>query len=182
MDDMAFAPDGNTFAFASEEDGSIQLWDANNGKKLIHFNKDQTVADRQSLLAFSPDGTRLVSSGREKVKLWALPSGEPLQDFEPKGRAGRRPWREFAQPVAISSDGAWIATVAEDPRYDYNLKPTIYIWDALTGRQLRAIQRRDQSGLSDIEFSPDGKQLLVIGARCGLYDCERQLLVWSLPH
>src|SRR6266700_6794162 len=58
-------------------------------------------------LAWSPDGTRLVSGSADgSARVWQVSSGEPLVSY--RGHQGR------VYSVAWSPDGRWIASGGED--------------------------------------------------------------------
>ncbi|MDE0088204.1 MAG: WD40 repeat domain-containing protein [Candidatus Poribacteria bacterium] len=99
----ALAPTGTLFAYAGE-DGTVQVWDVQNGEKLHEFahpleppNDDDDEGDHVNELKFSQDGKLLVSESKSRnVRLWDMELGEeikPLPGDEIKGvrfcRCGR---------------------------------------------------------------------------------------------
>ena len=84
----ALTPTGTTFAYASE-DGTIQVWDVLNRKKLHEFthplepsndDNDDDEGDFVDELKFSQDGKLLVSiSEARNVRLWNMELGEELK-------------------------------------------------------------------------------------------------------
>ncbi len=101
----ALAPTGTLFAYAGE-DGTVQVWDVQNGEKLHEFthplepsddDDDEDEGDHVDELKFSQDGKLLVSESKSHiVRLWDMELGEeikPLPGDEIKGvrfcRCGR---------------------------------------------------------------------------------------------
>src|SRR5262249_36629146 len=80
---IAFSPDGARLATAGGiykgrhrwETGEIRIWDATTKACLVAFAGHPTGVTG---LAFSPDGTRLVSASTDGVKVWSAASGELL--------------------------------------------------------------------------------------------------------
>ncbi|KAK4204395.1 hypothetical protein QBC40DRAFT_272760 [Triangularia verruculosa] len=94
-------------------------------------------------VAFSPDGTRLVSgSGDKAIKIWDILSGECIQTL-----VGHS---DGIMSVAFSKDGGTLASGSDDQ--------TIKIWDAVTGECKKTM--KDHIGLvQSVTFSPDGRNL-----------------------
>lgn len=62
---VAFSPDGNVLAFA--EDGALVRFDITSGRRMISPGLDAGINE----VAFSPDGTQIVTAGRDgAVMLW----------------------------------------------------------------------------------------------------------------
>jgi WD40 repeat protein/serine/threonine protein kinase len=111
-------------------------------------------------LAFSPNGDRLAvatqshlpgPSGPEpglrwSIRLYAVPSGEELVEFEGQ--------KTPLFGLAFSPDGGRLAAVGGDAR--------LLVWDLVT-RQLLVDRRGDQpeEWARDVAFSPDGRRLAI---------------------
>ena len=71
---VAFSPNGNFLVSGSSD---IRIWDAMSGAQ--HLTLEEQPQDFYTLVAFSPDGTLIVSSGfHNKVQVWVAESGNQL--------------------------------------------------------------------------------------------------------
>jgi WD40 repeat protein len=95
---VQFFPDGKKIASVGSSDYSFRVWDAETGKALVVGEKahDGFVVG----LAISPDGKRLLTSGRDgRVKLWDAETGKLARTYEDGTR------RDNIECVAFSKDG-----------------------------------------------------------------------------
>jgi RNA polymerase sigma factor (sigma-70 family) len=153
---LAFAPDGKSFA-VGDIDGQIHVWDVNTGKELRHFRGSSAQV---SVLAYSPDGTRLAaasclkrlpvnvidSEGSHIIRLWNTADGKELRQL-----AGHTDW---VNTLAFSPDGKTLVSGSDDK--------TVRCWDPDTGREKQQL-RGHQGGVDSVAFSPDGKLLASAG-------------------
>jgi serine/threonine protein kinase/WD40 repeat protein len=134
----AWSPDSKTLA-TSGRDGTVRLWGAGSGKqlhKLVHAATDVWC------VAWSPDGKSLASGAGHSAYIWDAKSAKLIRTLDGHGgNVGR---------VAWSPDGMQLATDCGDP--------TCRIWEATTGKALRAL---GQAGL--LSWSPDGRTLATRG-------------------
>ncbi len=95
-------------------------------------------------VAFSPDGSVLVSGSRDKtLKYWEVPGGRLMRTV--KAHSG------WVRAVAYAPDGKVVASCSDDN--------TIKFWDAATGRLLRTLKAHREP-VRAIAFSPDGRRLI----------------------
>jgi WD40 repeat protein len=96
-------------------------------------------------VAFSPDGTRVLSCSRDNtIKLWDAATGALIRTFE--GHSSE------VSSVAFLPDGAHLLTGGSDDH-------TIKLWDAATGALVRNFEGQSDWVLS-LAFSPDGAYVL----------------------
>ena len=157
---VAFSPDRRLLATADSSE--VRLWDTVSGVQLpIQFNG----AGKVLTLAFSPDGTRLATGGRDNTaRLWEVKSGRDLAVFE--GHKG------YIWSVAFSPDGTRLATASADS--------TVKLWSLASRRELKTLTGHT-AFVDTVAFSHDGKLLASGGADnvTRIWDAEsgRQLSV-----
>jgi Hsp70 protein/WD domain, G-beta repeat len=134
-----FSPD-NLLAATGDSGGYIWLWDAGNGVGTMYKRRDGSTV---LALAFSPNGTRLASSGGANVTLWDVAGRSQLSSLAPggtvtglsfhpagkrlatSGSTGVRIWEladgshvvrspDNANSVRFSQDGSWLASAHAD--------------------------------------------------------------------
>jgi hypothetical protein len=109
INSVAFSPDGTRVLSGGE---ALRLWDATTGALM------RTFPSEAGALAFSSDGTRLVSSSYDNtIRLWDVATGTLLHTF--KGHSSQVP------SVAFSRDGRRVVSGSSDA--------TVRIWDAGSG-------------------------------------------------
>ena len=148
---VAFSPDGKLIASGGDS-APIRLWDVNTGQQIRTLQKDSTRnskyldQDRPPLdgvdsIAFSPDGSTLVSCSIQSVLLWDVKRGRVLRKFrEQNGGSG-------PSIMSFSPDGR---TVAVCRSYELNqivpkrngvmIRKEIELMDAETGKHLHRIK------------------------------------------
>jgi WD40 repeat protein len=111
-------------------------------------------------VAFSPDGTRLLTAGGQNtVKVW---------DTATWTEKARMPVALGVRAAAFSPDGKIVATASET-----NNDPTVRLWDTETGQE-RAVLQGATGLVFCLRFTPDGKTLFASGDNAAVH-------VWDVP-
>ena len=139
--EIEYSPDGTILAAAAFI--GVWLYDVQTGKELQLLATEPVAVES---IAFSPDGTKLVSSGiGAPLSLWDVESGRLLRTFPIESD-----WSN--QGVAFSPDGIIIASNGQIG--------TVQLWNPDTGESIRTLEGQEAwGGLNCIQFSPDGKTL-----------------------
>jgi WD40 repeat protein len=135
---VMFLPDGRNLVTAADQ---LRLWDAASGQLVRSFaERSRPILS----VAFSPDGTQLLSGGGDRMlKLWDAANGQLTKTL-----AGHTGW---VRSVAFSPDGTRLASGAEDM--------TLRLWDTASGQPVRAFTGHSRS-VDSVAFSPDATQVL----------------------
>jgi WD40 repeat protein len=151
----AFSRDGSRLAVTSGN--AVAIWDVVGGRLLRNIGDHATDVDG---VAISPDGTRVLTGGRDNIaKLWDVASGSLLRTF-----TGHANW---VQRAALSADGRYAATGS-------SIDGIIKIWDTESGKQVQELRGHGGS-IARLEFSADGLSLL-----SGSWDGS--VILWDLTH
>jgi WD40 repeat protein len=98
-------------------------------------------------LIYLPDGKTIISAGGDRVlRWWDLASGKPMRSVNLQGTAGP------GMCQTLSPDGKTL--VAQDGQ-------SLVFWEVQTGKELKKLPTGNQTWVSYIYFSPDGKTLAV---------------------
>ena len=112
--------------------------------KLRERNRLQGHTSSVTEIAFSPDGTQILSGSSDKtVRLWDTETGQLIHTF-----VGHT---NDVTDIAFSPDGKQILSGSEDK--------TVRLWDTDSGQALHTLEGHTHY-VNDIAFSPDGKQIL----------------------
>jgi WD40 repeat protein len=151
-----FSPDGKHLATVGD-DGMVRIWDAATGRELFAMQAhtaDYSAASPflgASDVAFSPDGTRLVTAGTDdKAIVWNISaalgtgaqSGVVLLTLS--GHQGD------ISHITFNQNGMQLATASLDT--------TARVWDAESGNLLLTLSGHT-GGVMGVVFNPDGTRL-----------------------
>ncbi|OJA08875.1 hypothetical protein AZE42_01734 [Rhizopogon vesiculosus] len=138
-----FAP-GGQLAASCLFTGSIVLWDTFSGKII-----GQPLAPDQGAIyaiAFSPDGTRLISGGQSCIIImWDVQAGTVIRD-SPAAH------QKTIMCLVFSPDGSRYASGSRDG--------AIRIWDTVSGNMVLGPLRGHSGGIYSLAFTPDGTRIV----------------------
>ena len=159
--DMAFSPDGQSFAVAS----AIGLWlyELPTLSPIALWDTERGMTDS---VTFSPDNRRIVThtlSG--PLKIWDVERGVCIEEVNNHRRS------DIPKPIFLQ-DGQRIAAVS----YERNGK--IYVWCAHTGTQLSETEIGETHGIHPFQFSSDIR--LLAGRRRETESDPESILVWHV--
>ncbi|MEM9772418.1 MAG: WD40 repeat domain-containing protein [Cyanobacteria bacterium P01_D01_bin.73] len=170
--DASFSPDGRTILSASD-DGTVKVWDVQTGELVRTFGEysKRGLEDGVRAARFSPNGSTIMDTNGQRVRLWNVQTGERL--YLEEGR------KLSTLPATFNSDGTIVAIARDD------FPSRIKILDAKTGEMLRTFEAEEQT-IASLAFSPDGDALAIgnIGGVVSLWNPEtgeklRTLLNWG---
>lgn len=138
VDSLAFAHDSLTLA-SGGADGTVRLWDAQSGE-LRHTLSG--ITEGVESMTFSPNNQVLhVVAMDNTLTLWEVATG--------KLRKTAADHRKTIWPVAVSPDGAWVASGTRN-------RKVVRLLDLVSGAT-RAEFSDQESWIKSVDFSNDGK-------------------------
>lgn len=151
---------GAGIAVSGLQSKKVRAQDIQSGEKLSGDLCDIVKSHSKCIasLAFSPDGTLLVSGSWDNtVKLWTIPNGRLLQTLE--GHTSP------LHSIAISPNGLWIASGGNDK--------IVKLWNIPEGNLLKNMVSHS-SYVNSVAFSPDSTLL----ASCS---SDNKIKLWNIP-
>lgn len=153
LESVIFSPDG-CLLLTRSSDRTAKLWDTTTGRELKKFSDADSIA-------FSPDGQYIliVSSARigasnGQIVPYGSSRGGMLWDVKSSRDVNSYTWHdEFIDSVAFTPDGHQIVTFSFHGGK---------LWDVESGHELKRFNLCNTSPVKRINFSPDGKLLLVV--------------------
>ncbi len=156
---VAFSPDGQVLATGGgeplsrvpNEDNTIRLWNVATGREIRRLEGHTDDVNR---VAFSPDGTKLVSgSGNNittesdsSIRLWDITSGKEIRSIKSR--------TDMVNFVAFNTDGSLVVSGSNDG--------IIRLWNIQTGNEVRTF--KGHSGSVPAVFFDDDGRVLVSGS------------------
>src|SRR5262249_42713426 len=144
-----FSPDGK-IVLTSSSDGTARLWNARPDQQARHFVGHTGQIEG---VAWSPDGTELLTASGDGLRLWNAMTYQELQQFSAYGDG------------VLSPDGREVLA--------RQLDGYLSLWDTQTGQELRRFIGADGGGLYRPVFSHNGEFVLA-GTDFG------NLLMWDV--
>jgi WD40 repeat protein len=151
---LCYDQDGKCLASANGADGTVGLWDPENGQDARslpgpHFRFGNGVF-------FSPDSTRLATTDGFFLRVWDPRNGAPI--------FSRKMPQDPERPrVRFSHDGKHIAVARNNG--------SIELLDAATGNTVRTLAKKG-AVVHDLRFSSDRKHLISAGSQVVTWEWE----------
>ena len=157
-------------------DQTVRVWNTDSGESIAMFQHPNQVVDA----AFSPDGKHVVTASWDHLgRIWDVETGREIHSLAHHQAA--------LLSARFSPDGTQVVTTSSGSDYQITIHPgggggstsSVYekhlasIWEVETGKTLDFVENQSRNGIffarprssrSVMEYSKDGKWLLVAGA------------------
>ena len=151
---VAYSPNGQTWAIAGDNN-IVSVW--NVATKRITVSLNVSKCDSPGIIAYSPDGTKLVTacnSSTAKTYLRDVTTGQTISVFDaPPGQS--------VVAVAYSPKGTTLVTADSNNNTGSasNASGNTYLWDVATGQIVATLSDPRSQGANDVAYSPNGKTI-----------------------
>lgn len=152
IDALALSPDGRILATGQErrgKQGPVRLFDTADWSLIRTLDHGDTVNE----IAWTPDGSTLISSGHGSVKIWDVVTGSLVRTHAII-KTNSPDQRDLFINAAVSPDGTLLAAGAT---LGY-----LYIYDLQSGELLRRLNKTGRK-IETIAFTVDGRYLAQAG-------------------
>jgi WD40 repeat protein/beta-lactamase regulating signal transducer with metallopeptidase domain len=160
---VAFAPDGETFAWSNHQFGHIS--ETATAQRRSGFSFFLTPDRSEQILdgVFAPDGrSMLVNLAEDGISVWDLAKGEEIRRIARREPDHSGYWKSYE--MALSPDGETLATAGD--------AGTIGLWEVATGKRLAQWNAHERLATA-LAWSADSKLLVSAGA-------DTTVLVWDV--
>lgn len=151
-------------AYWTSTDNSARLWDTKTGQEVRRYGGQHAAFVAE--VAFSHDGSRILTLGDGTARVWDAASGRLLAVFPDRAKAtapADSPFgSQYLSSALLSRDGRTLLGVGGW---------WVRLWNVETGRELHII--RPDSTLWGAEFSPDERLLvLAVGRTAQIWNAQ----------
>ncbi|WP_169811104.1 TIR domain-containing protein [Nocardia amamiensis] len=153
----SFSASGCVVAIATDEKGAwlaaadsigvIQVWSMPTGS--AHVRLGLAYATYVSALVIDPEGRWLAAGGGNSVRVWDIPTGHLLHEFDSPG---------FIHALAVDPHGAWLCSAGHGA--------TVRIWPMPDGEPIRNLTNRARVGRKEtrcLAVDPGGRWIATGG-------------------
>ncbi|MGW3289120.1 nSTAND1 domain-containing NTPase [Streptomyces sp. NPDC001002] len=158
VDSLSFSADGRQLA-AGYDDGSVWLFGGKGpARPLLRGGGDPADEDADMRVAFSPDGSRLVTAGGDgRIRMWRMPQARLDWTAEPGGEDAPGPIRA----VAFTDDGRTLATGGGSDKSgtDQSFR-SVLLFDTRRGRTVARLHDHPTRSVRALAFTADGRELV----------------------
>lgn len=165
IDAFSISPDSKIIATVTSK-YDVKLWNIETGLPLDERKQPTGISPLSkdsygyTKIQFSPDGTKLAIITGDNVSstlyLWSIGQGKML--YKIKDSEGGM------HGLSFSPDGKYIATSS--------FAPQVILWNAVSGEEVKVLDRGGNFPYNDVQYSPDGKILLAC--------VEGQIKIWQM--
>ena len=140
---IAFSPDSSQIALVGKPDGTVDIYDTQNGQPVLQLSGHTQSVNQ---VAFSADSSMIATcSDDNTIRLWNAQTGSLLKILT--GHEGR------VNRIAFSPDSSWLASGADDN--------TIRRWSTDDGNLLETLELGDENWRVDLLDTLNGNNSII---------------------